>query len=321
MIISASRRTDIPAFFSDWLFQRIEEGYVLVRNPMNFHQVSRISLSPDVVDCIVFWSKNPRPMLHKLGNLGKYMYYFQYTLNGYGTDIERNLPSLEDRIRTFRELSERLGRQRMIWRYDPVLLNERYTIGWHVERYAYIAKELSASTDKCIISFIDLYPGMKRRIKDRNVYELHTEEKRRIAREFSSVANAYGFSIDTCAEDIDLSEFSVGHAHCIDAGLISGLLGCSIDAGKDRAQRPECGCAPGIDIGLYNTCPNGCVYCYANHNDNLERQSFRAYDVNSPLLCGRLTELDKVTERKVKSLKEYRNYELPLYLSNEGMKD
>ncbi len=311
MIISASRRTDIPALFSDWLFKRMEEGYVLVRNPMNFHQVSRISLSPDVVDCIVFWSKNPRPMLHGLGNLEKYMYYFQYTLNAYGTDIEQNLPPLDERIETFRNLSERLGRQRVIWRYDPVLLNERYTIGWHVERYAHIAKELSGSTDKCIISFIDLYPGMKGRVKDRNVYELHTEEKRRLAGELSAIAGGCGFSIDTCAEDIDLAEFSVGHAHCIDAGLISRLLGCAVKAGKDKAQRPECGCAPGIDIGLYNTCRNGCIYCYANHGDSAGRKSVQAYDVNSPLLCSRLTELDRVTERKMKSLKEFCCYEFP----------
>ncbi len=304
MIISASRRTDIPAFFSDWFLKRIEEKYAYVRNPMNFHQVSKINLSPDVVDCIVFWSKNPAPMLPKLENLENYMYYFQYTLNAYDQDTEQNLPSLADRIDTFRKLSKIIGRQRMIWRYDPVILNERYTIEWHAEKYAAIAGALSSCTDKCIISFIDLYPVNSQRMKDNAIRELLTEEKRSLASRFSSAARANGISVNTCAEEIDLSDFDIGHSHCIDDKLISRLLGCPIEAGKDKGQRPACGCAASIDLGLYNTCQNGCIYCYANHNDNLRFRNFQAYDIDSPLLCSRLTDLDKITERKVKSLKE-----------------
>lgn len=304
MIISASRRTDIPAFFSEWFFGRIEEKYAYVRNPMNIHQVSKINLSPDIVDCIVFWSKNPAPMLSKLGVLENYMYYFQYTLNAYGPDIEQNLPPLADRIETFQKLSRIIGRQRMIWRYDPVILNERYPVEWHASRYADIAGRLSSYTDKCIISFIDLYPGISGRIKGKGFHELSAEEKRSLAGAFSPVARENGFTIDTCAEDIDLSDFGVGHAHCIDDKLISRLLDCPINAAKDTGQRPACGCAASIDLGLYNTCQNGCVYCYANHNDTLRRRNLQAYDVRSPLLCSQLTEADKITERSVKSLRE-----------------
>ena len=139
MIISASRRTDIPAFFSDWLLNRLDEQYAYVRNPMNFHQVSKINLSPDVVDYIVFWSKNPQPMLSKLNKLEKYMYYFQFTLNAYHKDIEQNLPSLDDRIETFQNLSRHIGKGRIIWRYDPILLNVSYSVRWHIDALSYIA--------------------------------------------------------------------------------------------------------------------------------------------------------------------------------------
>lgn len=157
MIISASRRTDIPAYFSEWFLNRIEAQYAYVRNPMNIRQVSSISLSPELVDCIVFWSKNPRPLMDRSEQLHNYMYYFQFTLNAYGKEIEQNLPTLDERINTFQVLSEKIGRQRVIWRYDPVLLNDRYTISWHAEQFDYIARKLCGHTDKVTISFIDLY--------------------------------------------------------------------------------------------------------------------------------------------------------------------
>lgn len=305
MIISASRRTDIPAFFSDWFIKRIEEKYAFVRNPMNIHQVSRINLSPDVVDCIVFWSKNPQPILNKLEKLENYMYYFQFTLNAYDNDLEQNLPSLESRIKTFKELSEIIGKQRIIWRYDPILLNNKYTIDWHIEKYAYIANNLSSYTEKCTISYIDLYPKISKNIKSKGFYELYTEDKTILAKELSSVAHLYKLSIDTCAEDIDLSNYNIEHARCIDDRLISKLLGCSIDVEKDKTQRLECGCVASIDLGLYNTCQNGCIYCYANHNFDIRKQNFQAYDKNSPLLCSQLTDSDKINERKVKSQKDF----------------
>lgn len=135
MILSVSRRTDIPAFYSDWFFNRLDEGCVLVRNPMNIHQVSRIKLSPDVVDCIVFWSKNPRPILSQLAKLEKYPYYFHYTINAYGTDLEASLPPLSERVQTFRSLAEMIGPDRIIWRYDPIIVNDVYTVQFHIEQF------------------------------------------------------------------------------------------------------------------------------------------------------------------------------------------
>ncbi len=158
MILSVSRRTDIPAFFSDWFLNRIKEQYALTRNPINPRQVSRISLSPEVVDCIVFWTKNPRPMLDELDALRDYMYYFQFTLNAYERDLEKNLPSLEERIKTFQDLAALLGKDRVIWRYDPIIINEKYTAEWHGRQYGKLARQLDGCTDRCIISFVDCKP-------------------------------------------------------------------------------------------------------------------------------------------------------------------
>lgn len=310
MIISASRRTDIPAFFSEWFMNRIEAGYAYVRNPVNIHQISRINLTPDVVDCIVFWSKNPEPMISRLNLLNHYMYYFQFTLNAYNKDFETNLPPLDDRILTFQSLSELIGKRRVIWRYDPIILNSQYPVNWHIDKFGYIANQLCDYTERVTISFIDLYAKNSSSAKRQNICELSYAQKNAIAKSLSEIARSHNLKIDTCAEDIDLSAYNIEHARCIDDRLIAKLLDCSIDAGKDKNQRPECGCAASIDLGFYNTCRNGCIYCYANHSAAARRRNLEAYDPNSPLLCSRITESDKITERKVKS---QRNMQLRLF--------
>lgn len=310
MIISASRRTDIPAFFSEWFMNRMEAQYAYVRNPMNIHQISKINLMPSIVDCIVFWSKNPKPIINKLDTLNDYMYYFQFTLNAYHKDFETNLPSLDERIQTFQALSALIGRQRVIWRYDPIILNNQYSINWHIEKFEYIAKQLCNYTEKVTISFIDLYPKISNNIRRQTIFELSYVQKNTIAKYLSEIAHSYHLKIDTCAEDIDLSAYGMDHARCIDDKLIAKLLDCSIDADKDKNQRLECGCVASIDLGFYNTCQNGCTYCYANHNADVRKRNFEAYDSSSPLLCSQVAELDKITERKVKS---QRNMQLRLF--------
>lgn len=303
MIISASRRTDIPAFFSDWFFKRLDEGYAYVRNPMNTHQISRINLSPDFVDCIVFWSKNPEPIISKLNKLKGYLYYFQFSLNAYGRDMERNLPSLEDRVNTFRTLSGLVGKQRNIWRYDPIILNHTYTIDWHMKHFSCLADKLSDYTEKCTISFVDFYPKISTNLNSLSICELSCEQKNTLAKELSLIARSHGLSMDTCAEDIDLSSYCIEKGRCIDDRLISRLLGCPLDIEKDKNQRGSCGCVSSIDLGLYNTCENGCIYCYANHSSEMRSRNLKLYDKTSPLLCGRLTESDNITERNIKSHK------------------
>ena len=166
MIISASRRTDIPAYYADWFCNRIREGYVCVRNPMNFHQVSRIDLSPDVVDGIVFWTKNPLPLMARLEELRGYTFYFQFTLTPYGKDVEPCVPSKNDVILpAFQELSRRVGPERVIWRYDPILFTNRYTMDYHITFFSQLARRLEGYTRKCIISFVDLYRNTQTNMK------------------------------------------------------------------------------------------------------------------------------------------------------------
>lgn len=304
MILSVSRRTDIPNYYSEWFYNRIKEGFLYVRNPMNSHQVSRIDLSPEVVDCIVFWTKNPANMLERLEELYEYQYYFQFTLTGYGRDIEPNLPDKRSElIGTFKKLSEKIGKDRVIWRYDPILINERYSVEYHLKAFDEIANSLKYHTKKVIISFVDLYAKTQRNTKGLNIQKLSKEQMVDIARELAKIAERNQLVIETCAEQIDLTNIGIKHGSCIDKSLIEKILGCRLVMGKDKNQREECGCYESVEVGTYNTCKNGCKYCYANFNNEKVRDSIELYDVNSPLLCGILHSDDKVTERKVKSLK------------------
>jgi DNA repair photolyase len=268
MIISASRRTDIPSYHSEWFLSRLKEKFVDVKNPMNIHQISRIDLNSELVDCIVFWSKNPKPMIDKLQFLNEYKYYFQFTLNPYESDVEARLPPKTEIIETFKKLSDIIGPQKVIWRYDPILINNKYNITYHIDKFEKLAGVLKGYTEKVTFSFIDFYKKIADNIKLLEVIEISTEEKNLIAQSFSEIARNNNLSIDTCAEDIDLSKYGITHARCIDDRLISKITGRNLLVEKDKNQRPECGCVKSKDIGEYNTCSAGCVYCYANYSNN-----------------------------------------------------
>ena len=311
MIISASRRTDIPTFYSDWFFNRIKEGFVLVRNPMNFRQISRIKLTPDVVDGIVLWTKNPTPMIERLDELKNYMYYFQFTITSYGKDIEPNIPQKNtDVLATFKQTSEIVGTDRIIWRYDPILLNEKYNVDYHIRAFRKIAGELCNHTKKVTISFIDTdYKGLKSNIDALNLTAFSLETQKELASTLADVAHEYGLSIDTCAEKMDLREYGIEQARCIDDRLLSKLLSSSLDVEKDKNQRLECGCISSIDIGMYNTCENGCLYCYANYSKGAVAGNRAKHNPLSPLLFGEVGSEDKITDR---AIKVYRNNQMDL---------
>ena len=262
MIISASRRTDIPKYYSEWLVNRIKEGYVDVRNPMYVSQVSRYSLSPEIVDGIVFWTKDPAPMLKRLDEFSEYSYYFQFSLTPYGKDIECNLPDKHELINTFKELSLRIGSDRVIWRYDPILLNRKYSIEYQIRAFGKIAKELSGYTKKVTISFIDEY-----NFGGRSVYsslqtgEIAVAQQNLLAEKISELARENGMSVDTCAEKNDLQKYGIEHARCVDSRIFERLNGCKLsrlktryeELAKDAAQRKECHCVDSVDIGWPNT--------------------------------------------------------------------
>ena len=304
MILSVSRRTDIPGFYSDWFFNRLREGFLYVRNPMNAHQVSRIDLSPEVVDCIVFWTKNPVPMLERLDGLEKYTYYFQFTLTGFGRDMEPNLPNKREvLIPAFQRLSQQLGKERVIWRYDPIALNEWYTMDYHERAFREISDSLAGCTEKVVISFVDLYAKIQRNMAGQKVRETAGGEMLELAERLVRIARERDLVVESCAEHIDLHSVGVEHGCCIDRKLIERLVGYPLKADKDKNQRPECGCFESVEVGTYNTCKHGCLYCYANFNQTLVKQSAARYDPASPLLCGAVSDEDKITVRSVKSLR------------------
>lgn len=309
MILSVSRRTDVPNYYSDWFMNRVKEGFLYVRNPMNAHQISRIDLSPDVVDCIVFWTKNPANLMEYLECLKDYAYYFQFTLTGYGKDIEPNLPNKrQELISTFQTLSGKIGKEKVIWRYDPILMSGRYTMDYHLKAFEEIARSLTGYTEKVVISFIDLYAKIQRNMKELGVRQLTTDEMIRMAAQMVQIASTYNLVVESCAEQIDLSNVGVQHGSCIDKRLIEKLLGCKLVGGKDKNQREACGCLESVEVGAYNTCLNGCKYCYANFNDEKVKANIKLYNPNFPLLCGNITSEDKITDRKIKSLKDNQLY-------------
>ncbi len=304
MIISASRRTDIPAHYSEWLFNRLHEGYVLVRNPMNIHQISKINLSPDVVDGLVLWTKNPIPMLGRLAELDKYNYYFQFTLNAYGREVEPNVPAKNNTIiPAFMQLSKLIGRNRVIWRYDPIFFNEKYTLEYHCKYFKKLTSLLSDYTEKCTISFIDLYKNTLRNVQPLQIQIETHEQQINLLRRFSEIAKQYGIFIDTCAESIVLDSLDISHACCIDKERLERLGHCKLNVKKDMNQRAECRCVASIDIGSYNTCKHGCLYCYANYSSKTVLRNNELHNPKSPLLYGEVGEDDIISERKVNSWK------------------
>lgn len=309
MILSVSRRTDIPAYYSDWFYNRIKQGYVLVKNPYNPNQVSKIILNPQVIDCIVFWTKNPEKMLGGLNQLKDYNYYFQFTLTSYGKDIEKNLPEKRFIIDTFRRLSKDIGRDKIIWRYDPILLTDKYSIDYHCTYFEKIAKRLHGYTNKCIISYIDNYRKIVKRLRDANVNDINNEDMLIIAKEINALSSKYDIEVETCSEHIDLSKYNIKHGKCIDDEMISHIIGEKVRIDKDNNQREICGCVKSIDIGAYNTCGHNCLYCYANYNEDTVKRNILAHDKNSELLFGSLKGNEKITLRKMES---YRSGQLNL---------
>ena len=304
MIISVSRRNDIPAFFSEWFYNRIKEGFVLVRNPMNPHQISEITLRPDVVDCFVFWTKNPENMIPKLSILDEfsYKYYFQFTLNSYDKTIEPNVPPKKNLIETFVNLSEKIGKDRVIWRYDPILLTEKFSGEYHKKYFEYLMSKLHKHTQKCVISFVDFYKKSQTNMKSVTPISPNEAMMFEIAKAFQKIANDFGVVIETCSEEIELASLGINHGKCIDDQLIEKICNGKINVKKDKNQRAICGCVESIDIGAYNTCKHGCLYCYATFNRKIVAENYEQHNPLSPLLFGEVGPSDKINKRKMKSI-------------------
>lgn len=303
MILSVSRRTDIPAFYSEWFFNRILEGFLYVRNPVDKNLVSKISITPDLIDCIVFWSKNPKPIIKKLHLLSSYKYYFQFSVNPYNSTLEINVPKKSEIIETFVALSDEIGKEKVVWRYDPIFFTSQIDENFHVKYFEEIAKRLQDHTEKCVVSFLDLYKKCERNLRILPVTILEQAQVESLMSKLQKIAEKYSIIIETCAEDVDLLKLGVKHGRCIDNDLIERIIGYPIKAKKDKNQRQVCGCIESIDVGVYNTCSHKCLYCYANFNSKMVDENVCLHDPNSPLLVGQLKPTDELKERKIESIR------------------
>jgi hypothetical protein len=296
MIISASRRTDIPAFYADWFMNRVRDGYFYRVNPFNRRQVTCFSLKPEDVDAICFWTKNPQPLMQHLNELdGRGLnYYFQFTLNPYGTIFEPNIPPLQTRIETMLELAGRIGPDRVVWRYDPVILSGISPVAWHLEQAERLADRFKGATRRLIFSFYDFYGKGKGRLnraltgtgitlEDIAAPE-QTEALDVLARGFRDIADRHTLQIFSCSEAVDLSAVGIGNGACIDGALIRKLFGADVPSNKDRNQRDACNCAGSVDMGMYNSCRFRCAYCYANFNEGMIESNRRNHHPDSPSL-------------------------------------
>ena len=302
MIISASRRTDIPAFYSQWFMNRIATGFVDSVNPFNRKQVTRIQLSPKDVDCIVFWTKDATPMLSHLAKLERlgYKYYFQFTVTPYGYDIEPGVHSKKEIIRAFQQLSKIIGKHRVVWRYDPIILTPKHTIAKHVADFTYLAEKLAPYTDTCIISFLDLYKKTELNTAKLHLQVLTVQAIQQLASNISPIARQHGLNIQSCSEEINLATYGIQHGACIDLKHVAMAMGCDINLHKDNTQRSACGCAKSIDIGQYNTCLHLCRYCYANFNTNMTKALYKQHDPTASVLTGHLLGDEKITDCRLK---------------------
>ncbi|MDP2590836.1 DUF1848 domain-containing protein [Vibrio splendidus] len=299
MIISASRRTDIPAFYTPWLMNRIREGFLLTRNPFNAHQIRRVSLSPQDVDVIVFWTRNPRMLMEHLDELDQlgYRYYFQYTITGYPKELENSVPRPHRAIETFIKLSDRIGADKVIWRYDPILISNVVDIDEHKRLFSKIASMLYGKTKKVVISFSDFYKKTERNLDKVNGLEYYditknSEMLNDLVSYMAKTAKQYGMCIETCAEEVDTSSLEVTHGKCIDDSLIDKLFSISLSNVKDSGQREACGCIKSVDIGSYNTCLHECSYCYATFNKQIVLNNKSKHDPKSPFLIGGVEGVD-----------------------------
>lgn len=300
MIINTGGRTDTVQYYSEWLLRRFSEGQVLSRNPLFPNKVTRYELTPDKVDCVVFCSKNYKPILPRLHEItDRFNTYFHYTITAYGKDIEPGVPSIEESMETLIELSKQVGKGRIAWRYDPVLLTKEYTIERHLQTFERMAKVLSPHIDRCIFSFVEMYKKLETNMPE--LIPLSKEDRDALARGLGAIANQCGISIQTCGTNGDFTEYGIHASGCMTLDILGKANGVVFKSLKHRGLRQGCHCIESRDIGAYDTCLNGCKYCYANTKPQKARENYRLHDPASPLLLGQVKPEDTIIQGAQKS--------------------
>jgi len=292
MIINTGQRTDIPAFYSEWFANRLRAGLVCVRNPYDPQQVSRYRLDPSVVDVIGFCTKNPAPMFAHMHLLRQYGQYWFITLTPYGRDIEPNVPDKHRLLDDFRRLSDLVGIHSIGWRYDPIFLSERYTVDYHLRAFEKMARALEGYTRTVVISFIDLYPKVRRNFPE--AMEVPAAQRLTLGKALIEVAGARGMTVKPCAEGDALAAFGADCGGCMRVSDYERAIGKRLNVPKRKGARAECACYLACDIGAYNTCRHLCRYCYANAEPGIVLAQSRRHDPESPFLIGNYMEGDRI---------------------------
>lgn len=301
MIIQTGMRTDIPAFYSKWFLNRIKEGYVCVRNPYNPKQVTKYSLSPEAVDLIAFCTKNPLPMLPFPDELKPYGQYWFVTITPYGKDIEPNVPDKETVMEGFKELSDVVGVDSMGWRYDPIFIDKKHSVEWHISEFEKMAEILAGYTKTCVISFIDIYKKVERNFPEAK--SVRAEDRTTIGKAFVKIASKYGMVLKPCAEGENLAKYGADCSGCMTVHTFETALHNRLEVPKRKKNQRngECACLLGTDIGAYDTCGHLCKYCYANVNPVLVKENMRKHNPESPFLIGGYMPGDMIREAIQKS--------------------
>lgn len=306
MILNTGARTDTVQYYTPWLLKRFEEGYVLARNPLFPSKVTRYELRPDVVDCVEFCSKNYRPILKDLHRItSRFATHFQYTITAYGKDIEPGVPSIDESVETLLALEAQVGKKRICWRYDPVLITARYTIEEHSRIFDHLASRLAGHVDRCIFSFVEMYKKLERNMPE--LIPLTEQDKDALAEMLGRTAARYGIPIQTCATKGDYTRYGIQGSGCMTLSMLGEANGIDFRPLKHRGARAGCRCIESRDIGAYDTCPNGCRYCYANKSLERARENYRLHDKNAPMLLGTLHAGDTLQQGAQKSYRKKEN--------------
>ena len=300
MIINTGSRTDTVQYYSEWLLKRFQEGFVYSRNPLFLNKVTKYELNPEVVDCVIFCSKNYEPILERLHEItDRFNTYFYYTITAYGKDIEPNVPSIEDSIETLIKLSEIVGAKRIAWRYDPILLTEKYTKNRHYETFDYMSEKLSPYIDRCIFSFVEMYKKLKTNMPE--IILLTQEDKDEIAKNIGLIAQKNKILLQTCATLENYEKYNIIQSGCITAEILGTANGVTFSNIKHSGNRKGCRCMENRNIGDYDTCPNGCKYCYANQNPQIAKKNYEKHNADSPLILGGLNPTDEISQSSQRS--------------------
>lgn len=300
MIINTGGRTDTVQYYTEWLLNRFSEGYALSRNPLFPKKISRYELDPDTVDCVVFCSKNYKPILPRLHEItDRFNTYFFYTITAYGVDLEPGVPSIQESINTLKSLSDMVGKQRITWRYDPILLTKKYTIDYHRETFEYMASELAPYVDRCVFSFVEMYKKVELNMAE--IIPLTREDIEQLAQLLGSIAQKHQIALQICGTDEGFTRYGIQKAGCMTLEVLGHASGVTFKNLKHKGMRHGCHCIESRDIGAYETCPNGCKYCYANKDPRKAAENYKLHDPHSPLLLGWVNEDDEIKQSIQKS--------------------